>query len=325
MRPPRSTCWVPAGRLAQAAGWGEDSGRQGLWGDAQSCPAVTGGAESRGRRVPRETRGSDHAAHTRRPGLYSDQQALWGVAELSPRKAAVFRLRGARRDLAQLSIPLPPAHVDQTPSRPLPPRRCLWSLICRLWGPTSSCFLSQAKFYKEVSKEKMLPNIDACETEFGIKCHWMALTLQECTGITSPLLGTGWAWSDGATQRVQAPPDPMKSLSRGTWTVADSSPAPGELKTPPGNCPSQMGRVRCRLIKGLARGQRWGGERGNESLSAENAACWGGTSPESPASLSSEWVGKLEPGARFLDVPAQAATHGHGLGGGDTARLATIC
>lgn len=36
VRPPRSTCWVPAGRLAQAAGRGEDSGRH-------SRPGVVGG------------------------------------------------------------------------------------------------------------------------------------------------------------------------------------------------------------------------------------------------------------------------------------------
>ena len=93
-----------------------------------------------------------------------------------------------------------------------------------------------------------------------------------------------------------APPDPRRSLSRGTWTLADISPAPGELKTPPGNRPGQKRRVGCRLIKRLARGQQWGRERGNESLQAGL--------PWVTASLSSERVGKLEPGARFLDNPS---------------------
>ena len=109
-----------------------------------------------------------------------------------------------------------------------------------------------------------------------------------------------------------APPDPRRSLSRGTWTVADISPAPGELKTPPGNRPGQKRRVGCRLIKRLARGQQWGRERGNESLQAGL--------PWVTASVSSQRVGKLEPGARFLDnatptVPAAARAIDRGRGG----------
>lgn len=223
---------------------------QGLWGDARVAWLRPEALEVRGAETPAEDPGKrpGTVANARRSG----QPALSRGAELS-RRHSPRAFGGAGRAEPWHSRPLAFGARWSLP-RSLT-SRCFWSLLCRLWGPALvAFFFSKQIFTKRCPRENAL----------GHQC------LRNCIRYKMLLNGSEIRGTHGHYIRASvhgeglglgATPDPMRSLSRGTWTVADRSPAPGLLKTPPGNCPCQMGRVRCRLIKGLARGQPCGRER----------------------------------------------------------------
>lgn len=253
MCPPGSPAGSQRGDKPRRLGEGRTVGAtpaQGLWGNAQSRLAAPRGAGSKGRRDAGGGPGQATRYGSLRPPL-GPASSFPGSRALSATLAAGFRWRWASRAVAQSSpcfwLPLVTSPALSLPGAP--------GLCCADFGdPLWLLFFSKQIFTKSCPRE----------TALGHQC------LRNCIRYKMLLNGSEIRRVHGHYIRASvhgedlgpgATPDPMRSLSRGTWTVADRSPAPGVLKTPPGNCPCQMGRVRCRLIKGLARGQPCGRER----------------------------------------------------------------